>query len=158
MPIKPINKKHATFIFNADWKKGGVFWNLSPRSARAVMILQAYCDDDGYICQTNGSGYTKKELADMFDMSFKTVKLVLTELVASDLIVVDVTDKVKLKHFQYNQGKRLRDLTKGSGKSTITSSIDESKLMQEEALKKQDETLKEIQEIKNKLNGEKGNG
>ena len=144
MSIKPINKKHFTYVYNDDWKKGGIYWKLSPRSASAAMILQAYCDDKGYVCQTNGSGYTINELCDMFNMTYKTVKLVLTELTVGDVIVMDMYGKILLKHFEYNQGKRWSDVKGRNSQSSVSVQI-------QEARAENRQVSKDVKAIKEKL-------
>jgi hypothetical protein len=75
--------------FNEDYQAGGIYHKLDSYSFRVIVTLQAYADGRGYVGKSNTTGYSKKELCEMFSINYRTLLKVFDDLKTNQLIQVD---------------------------------------------------------------------
>ena len=80
------NNTHYFKSFNKDYRLGGRFFDLSLSELRAIIILQANCDQKGIIANFNGTGYSVRELSEMIGLDRMTLSRALNGLEQKGLI------------------------------------------------------------------------
>jgi DNA-binding transcriptional regulator YhcF (GntR family) len=114
--------------FNADYRKGGCYFQLDNSQFRMMVILQAYANKKGQIVKENGNGYSMNELADLVGMNFRTTKRALMDLVQECQVDIVKGNVLELRNFVLNQTLRKDNNRSGKAKFNKTLSALDSKL------------------------------
>ena len=103
---KPANNTIYFKAFNEDYRAEGVYHELSNSAFRAMVVLQAYANCWGLVCEQSGKGYSEKALCGMLMLNSRTVKRAFMELEATNLIAITDKGAIQLVQFLPDQTER----------------------------------------------------
>lgn len=102
---KPANNKYYFKAFNEDYRIGGIFHLLDNSEFRLMIILQAYANELGNICNLDGRPYSKAQLSKIAGLNFRTLDKAMDSLIDSGLLI-NSDGIITLTNFLYDNNDR----------------------------------------------------